>query len=289
MRRAFAGALLPEAERDLLDLVKRDLLPPEDAAAGEQPSEIGHAGFSLRVEAQLALLQSFRDPRYVDLFAVLRADPHINVGFDGRDYGPEGLIHNGYYPTPDAELYAALILHFKPETIVEVGSGFSTAIARAAIKAGGLDSQLHVIDPEPRRSVEGIADRIEYSPVESSSLAESAVPSHSLLFLDSSHITRSGGDGPFLFCSLLPDLPSDVLVHVHDVFLPYDYPDVYVKRLYTEQYLLHALLADSAKFRVVFATHFMGRAHRREMQSVFGDAVGGEGLFGGASFWFEST
>lgn len=286
IRDGLAVKLLPGRDRVLLAAAKRDLLPPTGLSASYYPAEkSGDAGLDLAVDQQLQRLESFR--QYGDLFAKLRTDREINAGFRGVDYSAQGLIHNAYYPTPDAEVYAAMIVTRRPERIIEVGSGYSTLVAQAAIRHAGLATTVHVIDPQPRRSIADFADRVEYTRVEESSLATEGVQPGTLLFIDSSHICRRGGDLPHLFCKVLPALPAGVLVHVHDVFLPYDYPDAYVERFYTEQYLLHCLLACSPRYRVVFATHMMSRDQPDAMRATFGPQVGTE-LFTGASFWFET-
>lgn len=283
----LAARLLPGRDRTLLAAAKRDLLPPGSLTDSYYPREkSGDAGIDLAVDQQLILLESFQ--QYGELFAKLRADREINPGFRGVDYSQRGLIHNAYYPTPDAEVYASMIVARQPERIIEVGSGYSTLVAKTAIQHAGLSTRVHVIDPQPRRSIADFADGVEYTRVEESSLATEGVQSGTLLFIDSSHICRRGGDLPHLFCKVLPALPARVLVHVHDVFLPYDYPDAYVERFYTEQYLLHCLLACSPRYRVVFATHLMSREHPEAMQRTFGPEIGTE-LFTGASFWFETV
>ena len=289
LRRMLGRALLPARDRRTLDAASRDLLPPE-GPHGRPASEEPPPDLDLGVEDQLALLARFEEERLQELFRALRRDPAINPG-GGSDLEHAGaaVIQNGFYPTPDAEIYAALILLERPERIIEIGSGFSTAVARAAVRAGALQTEIHVIDPSPRRSVVEVADRVEYAHVEQSSLVGGQIPPHTLLFIDSSHVTRSGGDGPFLYGTLLPRLPAEVLVQIHDIFLPYDYPQVYVDRLYSEQYLLQALLANSAKFRPVLATHFLGRRHPEAMRRAFGDAVCRDGRQEGASYWMRSV
>ena len=102
-----------------------------------------------------------------------------------------------------------------------------------------------------------------------------------------SHVTRAGGDIPYLYNVLLPSVPAGTLVHVHDIFLPYDYPVRYQQRLYTEQYVLHALLAHAERYRVVFATHCMSRQHPDAMRATFGGIVALDDPYFGASLWFE--
>ena len=87
---------------------------------------LGHAGFDLYVEDQLARISRWTDPRYQQLFRTLREDSGINTGLNGQSFGTTAL-HNGYYPTPDAEIYAAMILDIRPKHVIEVGSGFSTS------------------------------------------------------------------------------------------------------------------------------------------------------------------
>lgn len=282
--------VVSRSDRLLLETVRRDLLPGDIEPDEEYlPSRrIGSEGLDLDPGRQKELLGAMKEHRFEALFESLRNDDQVNTGLGGVDFRDRGLIHNGYYPTPDAELYGAMIMLAGPERIIEVGSGYSTVIARRTVEKAGLDCEIHVIDPLPRRDIEDFADRIEYEPVEKSSLAGTLLEENTLLFIDSSHVCRSGGDLPFLYCRILPGLPAGVLVHVHDIFIPFDYPANYVERFYNEQYLLHALLAGSDRFEVAFATHYMTREHRENMQAVFGGAVGEDPLFHGASFWFRS-
>jgi len=217
---------------------------------------------------------------YQHLFDTLRADPAINVEFPGEKY-----LHNHYYPTPDAETYAAVIADFRPAHIVEVGSGFSTLIARKSVQFGGLGTTITVIDPSPRTDVSRAADRVLPRVVEEVDLSEVDITSDTLLFIDSSHICRGRGDVPFLYCSVIPKLPSGV--HVHDIYLPYDYPVVFLKRGYTEEYLLYSTLLQSNRYEVVFTTHYLSRTYPKDMQATFGPVVGSHNRFFGGCLWFR--
>ena len=108
-----------------------------------------------------------------------------------------------------------------------------------------------------------------------------------LLFIDSSHIARFGGDVTYLYTSALPRLRDGTAVQIHDIFLPWDYPSEYRRRLYTEQYLVQTLLAQNARYQILFATHWMSRERPREMQATFGEVVGQAALFYGASLWLQ--
>lgn len=253
-------------------------LDPEDYVP--KPVAIG-TGVDLREADQLALLESWQS-RFDSLFAGLRGDSAINTQAMGRPY-----LHNGFYPTPDAEVYAAMIADRAPHKIVEIGAGFSTRIARRTLSETSGDTELLVVDPEPRTDISRVADTVLRRRLEDIDLDMLGLDEHTLLFVDSSHVVRTGGDVTQLFCRVMPVLPPGVLVHVHDIFLPYDYPPAYVRRLYTEAYLLWALLARGSMFRVVFATHFMARANAAAMQRTFGPIVGTDKRYFGASFWFE--
>ena len=243
--------------------------------------EIGCQGIDLRESNQLERLDRWKTPPFQDLFGLLRQDPAINTQRAGQT-----SLTNGWYNTPDAEIYAAMIFEHRPRSIVEVGAGFSTLIAKATIHAG-LPTQITVVDPAPRTDVQASADECLRLPVERSAIGERDWSAGDVLFIDSSHICRTRGDIPYLFCQLIPGLPSGVLVHVHDIYIPFDYPNNRDHLCYTEQYVLHALLAHSPRYRTVLTSHWLSRQHARRMQETFGpDTASDVRLYGGC-YWFE--
>ena len=279
-------SVLPLERLKLADYARQWIYPrnlpegPHDINVPER--YFGHAGIELNVDAQLAMLKGWKNLS-VDLIEALRKDTRINSWALGQPY-----IHNGMYHTPDAEIYASMILQHSPRQIIELGAGFSTLIARKTLQMQGKSGRLIVIDPQPRADVHDSADVVMKQFVEDIDIESLGVTKDTILFIDSSHICRAGGDIPLLFCKVIPSLPPNVLVHVHDIFLPFDYPFSYQKQLWNEQYVLHALLAHARKFTVVFATHFMTRTYPKEMQDVFGPAVGVDKDTFGASFWFRT-
>lgn len=241
----------------------------------------GLDGIELNLPDQIERLKRWRSS-YQGFFKDLRGDPAINTGAFGK-----GHISNPFYQTPDAEVYAAMILDHKPKTIIEIGSGFSTIIARKTAAELNNDCKIVIVDPEPRTDIKKFAESIFYKRVEDLEPDKIIPAEKAVFFIDSSHITRPGGDIPCLYNKILPNLPSGTPVHVHDIFIPYDYPYQFQKRLYTEQYVLHALLADSSRYKVVFATHYMSRHCPEEMRTAFSEVVGKEDAYYGESFWFE--
>ena len=264
--------------RDLKNFVPDTVLPFDDLRIDLAP--------------QVERVRSWKAKGYGSLFDELRADPAINPSATGRGY-----VDNGYYLTPDAEIYAAMILDFQPRRIVEVGSGFSTLIARRAVGRLSKPCEIVVIDPQPRTAVEKAADRFLRSYVEDADLSQISIDSSTLFFIDSSHITRAGGDIPVLYNQILPFAAAGALVHVHDIYIPYDYPFIYQDRLYTEQYVLRALLSHSTRYEVLLSTYYLSRTHPEVMRETFGEDVFGRGIvppapgrdtrFYGESFWFS--
>lgn len=286
LRRRAVGMLDPElGEWSAIAPEIRATVPPDVTSLDPddyvpQPVVPG-TGIDLREDAQVAVLRSWVG-EHNDLFTALRNDPRINTQALGADH-----LHNGQYATPDAEVYAAMITRYRPQQIVEIGAGFSTSIARRTIDHIGLECRLVTVDPMPRAEVRDRADVVITSRIEDVDASALNLDDRTLLFVDSSHATRTGGDVPHIFCKLIPALPAGACVHVHDVFIPYDYPPAYRRRLYTEQYVLWTLLVHSTTYRMSFATHYMARTHPELMQQVFGPRVGVDPLYFGASLWFD--
>lgn len=169
---------------------------------------------------------------------------------------------NGYFDTPDAEALYLMYRRMRPRRIVEIGCGNSTRIARQAILDGGWQAELTAIDPWPRTDIVHVVDRFEQATLESVDPAVfDALQAGDLLFIDSSHQVRVSNDVAHLFCRIIPSLASGVVIHVHDVFLPYEYPKrfFYDCPSWGEQYVLHALL-QSGGYEILWPGHYLQRA-----------------------------
>ena len=174
----------------------------------------------------------------------------------GKDPPPQPRWSQGWFPRLDAAAAYALIREHRPRRIVEVGSGHSTRFLARAVADGGLDTAILAIDPQPRADIAKLRVTTLRADVRSveSTVFDRLGPGD-MLFIDSSHIAMPGTDVDHLVSTVLPALPDGVLVHVHDVFLPDDYPADWRWRGYNEQLLVAALLA-SGVWRPVFASHF---------------------------------
>jgi len=158
----------------------------------------------------------------------------------------------------------AIIRQFKPKTIIEIGSGNSTKIARQAILDGQLPTRLIAIDPFPRTEITHLVDDICLNPVESfdSLSLFHGLKANDIIFIDSSHRIKTGNDVVFLYLKVIPQLSAGVLIHIHDIFLPYDYPKEWIIDEgweWNEQYLTQAIVAFSNTFEVLWPGHYLQR------------------------------
>jgi hypothetical protein len=171
-------------------------------------------------------------------------------------FGAKPRFDQDWFPTLDAAAAYTLVRQIKPKRIVEVGSGHSTRFLARAAQDGGFACAITAIDPAPRASLQGLA--VDFRP----GIAQSADPAifaaleaGDVLFIDSSHILMPGTDVDWLFSRVLPRLPAGVVVHIHDIFLPDDYPAAWAWRGYNEQQALPGMLFGGG-WRLLFASHY---------------------------------
>lgn len=170
-------------------------------------------------------------------------------------------LQNSYYTSPDAEVLYSLTRELKPQKIVEVGAGNSTLLFREAINDEGIGTELVSIDPHPRRDISRFTDRCLVARLESLAAREEVLmlKSGDFLFIDSSHEIKAGNDVVKLFLEILPAMPVGVVIHIHDIFLPYEYPKEWIiqnRWAWNEQYLVQALLQGSEEYEVLWAGHY---------------------------------
>lgn len=167
----------------------------------------------------------------------------------------------------DAEFLYAMVREKKPSRIIEIGSGGSTKIIAAALKMNFIEnsqkSQLISIEPYPQDFLKDFAnvskDFLEFSlliqKVEAVDLSVfESLQTNDILFVDSSHVFKSGSDVEFEFLQVYPRLQTGVLVHIHDIFFPYDYPiewNLRESRYWNEQYFLETFLQFNKKFEIL--------------------------------------
>jgi hypothetical protein len=196
-----------------------------------------------------------------------------------------------YFTGVDAAALYSLIRARRPSRFHEVGSGNSTLFAARAIRDGGLTTRILSVDPAPRADVERVCDETIRVPLEQADLRHvAALEAGDVLLVDSSHCALTNSDVVAFFLDLLPALPGGVLVGIHDVFLPDDYPWWLAGRWYSEQYLLGAwLLGAGDRVRVVLASHFCATEPTiRVTLDAAWERIGLPVLAYGSSLWLET-
>jgi hypothetical protein len=211
--------------------------------------------------------------------------------FPAEPASAPGRFHfnNGLFDGTDALVTYCMIRHFRPRLIIEVGSGFSSLVTAEAI-AKNEGSALICIEPFPldflRKGVPGLHSLIEKKVEDVDLEFFSQLGYGDILFIDSSHTVRIGGDVNYLFLEVLPRLKPGVIVHVHDIFFPFDYRRDWVideLRFWAEQYLLQAFLTFNSEFEVLMANGYLGHRYMEDLKATFANSP----WWGGGSFWMR--
>jgi len=198
---------------------------------------------------------------------------------------------NGFIPGLDAVAIYGLIASRQPRVFCEIGSGNSTKFAAAARHAHSPATTLLSIDPAPRADISRLCDRTIASPLQDCDLALfSELKAGDILFLDGSHRILQNSDVAVFFLEILPQLAPGVLVHIHDIYWPLDYPDEWGQRMYSEQYMLGLLLLFATdRFEVILPNSYISNC--TDLCSILDPLWGASHLAGiepfGGSFWFS--
>jgi hypothetical protein len=167
--------------------------------------------------------------------------------------------NNGYFPGLDIIMLYSLLNEIRPKRYIEIGSGTSTRVAYKARKDHDLSYTITSIDPSPRKEVISIVDHREPVELQKASLdLFYSLEDGDILFFDGTHTLYPNSDVMWFFLEVLPILKKGVYVHIHDIYLPYDYPDFMCERYYNEQYILAScLLSNPDKYQVVCPNYFI--------------------------------
>jgi predicted O-methyltransferase YrrM len=167
--------------------------------------------------------------------------------------------NNGFLPGLDIVMLYTIVASSKPETYIEIGSGNSTKVVAKAKAEHHLKTKIVSLDPAPRAEIDQLADSIFREPFEKTDLSLFAnLKSGDIVFVDNSHRVFPNSDATVFFMDVLPYLKPGVIVHVHDIYLPFDYPQEMCDRYYSEQYALAAfLLANPQKYHTIMPNYFV--------------------------------
>lgn len=197
----------------------------------------------------------------------------------GTSAGMRFTFSNTSFGPVDAEVLYGIVRSIRPKRVIEIGSGFSTLVfceALASNKAEGADCELTAIEPFPRaflkndmlhpvHLVEELVQNVPLSKFQQLKTGD-------ILFIDSSHVVKIGSDAHREFLEIIPVLASGVVIHIHDIFLPMEYPRDWImkeRRFWNEQYILQALLTCGREFEVLWAGAHMRRRFANEIEAAF--------------------
>jgi hypothetical protein len=199
--------------------------------------------------------------------------------------------NNGFLPGLDIIAIYTLLSKYKPKKYIEVGSGNSTKVAYKAKQEQNLSTEIISIDPQPRAEIDNLADTVIRMPYENIDFdVVDRLEANDILFIDNSHRILPNSDAMVFFMETLPRLKKGVIVHIHDIYLPYDYPQFMCDRAYSEQYgLAFYLLANPDKYKTIFPNYFVSKD--AELAKMLEPIWGHENLMGverhGGSFWVQ--
>jgi predicted O-methyltransferase YrrM len=205
------------------------------------------------------------------------------------------IIKNGSFDKADAEFLYLFIRSQKPKNIIEVGSGNSTKVILHAVamnkkEDSNYNPAITCVEPYEAPFLEKLGVNVVRKKVENCSLDMfSSLKENDLLFIDSSHILKPSGDVLFLYQRVIPRLNSGVYVHVHDIFIPFDYPAVWVKKhmwLWNEQYILEIMLTQKNRYEIICPLNAVVAFNYKQLEGSF-PWVKESSIEAAGSFWFK--
>jgi len=211
--------------------------------------------------------------------------------------GPEKryFLNNSYYAYGDGILLYSFIRHFQPKKIIEIGSGYSSALmldVNEFFFQNKID--LTFIEPFPEvrlhsllkdndsTSVQLISEKVQKVPLKTFEKLEKG----DILFVDSSHVVKTGSDVHYILNNIPPVLKKGVIIHFHDIHFPFEYPKSWVLDGFgwNETYFLKAFLMYNSSFEILMFTDYLHKIHN-DLFSKMPLASKASG----SSFWMEKT
>jgi hypothetical protein len=244
-------------------------------------------GVRMNEERQLDLLATFSAQYKHEYEAIPKSKPSNPSQY---------YFDNGLFETVDGVIDYCMIRHFKPKRVFEIGSGNSTYLSAQAILMNkmedGHDCELVAFEPYPnptlRAGFPGLTKLVITKSEDIPLSTFDQLKENDILFIDSSHVLKIGGDVQHEILELLPRVGKGVIVHVHDIFIPKEILRewiFYYRWFYTEQYIFHAFLLFNDSFEVLWGSRFMDVKHREKLASAV-NAYDSSGR-GASSFWIR--
>jgi hypothetical protein len=203
--------------------------------------------------------------------------------------------NNDFWRGLDALVHYGMIRRLRPSRVVEIGCGWSSLLmARALARndADGAPAAVHQIEPYPREALMAVLPgswTLQRSMLQRSSPAAiEQLTSGDILFYDGSHVARAGSDVNWFFFEVLPRVAPGVIVHVHDIFWPSDYPEEWIferGQTWNEQYILQAFLMYNEHFELLLANAAVVASYGADVARLFASLP--EQFSGGCSAWIR--
>ena len=226
----------------------------------------GVFGVDLNTQKQLEVLQSF-ESYYSDLPFKDEKQEHLRYAYK-----------NGFYSYTDAISLYSMIRKHKPKRIIEAGSGYTSALMLDVNNLFFDDAiKLTFIEPYPERLNSLISEKDKANVTIIKSLLQfvnlstfEELEKDDILFIDSTHVSKTGSDVNFILFEILPRLKPGVLIHFHDIFYPFEYPRkwVFQGRNWNEDYILRAFLMYNTDFEILLFSHYLHLHHKNAFQQM---------------------
>lgn len=234
-------------------------------------------GIDLNVEEQLRTLQAITPRCQNHPFRC--SDSSQRFSFANENFGPG-----------EAVIYFGLIGLLKPRRVFEVGSGYSTAVLLDSLDEFELtETECLCIEPYPQLLQSllqpGDERRVKVMPRELQDVplgVFAQLERNDILFIDSTHVLKTGSDVHWLLTELLPRLASGVYIHIHDIYYPFEYPKDWIiqNRAWNEAYALRAFLQFNDQFQICLFNSYLHQFHRDVIQQIpLGSDYAGSGLW----------
>ncbi len=214
------------------------------------------AGIDLNEEAQVDLMRELA-PLWDDVLDAPR---------EGWRFRASWMFVPG-----DAMVYYALLRKWKPARLVEVGSGFTSALALDCSDRHLPDLRTTFIEPYPDRLFRLLSEHdrqqteIYTKPVQEVPLEVfDQLEPGDILFVDTDHFTKAGSEVNWMAFNVFPRIPAGVHIHIHDMYWPFEYPIGWLKerRSYNEVYFFRAFLMDNPNYRIRLMNNWVWQGHR---------------------------
>lgn len=198
--------------------------------------------------------------------------------------------NNGHLPGLDIIMLYTMLAEYKPNLYVEIGSGTSTQVAYKSIIENKLNTQIISIDPNPRKNIDALCNKVYRNYLQDINLDFfKQLQPNDILFFDGSHMLLPNSDVMCFFLEVLPIIKEGVIIHIHDIYLPYDYPMFMCNRFYNEQYILaNTLISNPTKYQIMAPNFYI--AENNHLHSILNPIWQSKVLKNvethGGSFWF---